>query len=184
MIRNFTLLIATFIICSSFNIHNSAVYIAHDATISFLSKASMEKIRGKTTEISGMVDIHKRTFAFTLPICSFQGFINPTQKRHFCERFVEGAKFPEAFFKGKIIEDIDLTVPGTYTVRGKGTLLLHGIEKERVIDAQVTVADGVVTIESKFPIPLEEHGIKVSKINTIVIAKIVNVEVKIKMIPS
>ena len=177
------LLILTGFICSSFNLHYSGVYLTHNGNVSFLSKAKFEKIRAKSEELRGTIDIHKRTFSFSMPISSFQGFFNATQKKHFCERFVEQPKFPETSFKGKIIEDIDLSVKGTYVVRGKGMLMLHGIEKERIIDAQVTVKDGQVSIESKFSIPLEDHGILVSRMNTLAIAKVVDVEVKISMIP-
>jgi hypothetical protein len=51
---------------------------------------------------------------------SFQGFNSPLQKEHFNENYVESDKFPEASFKGKIIEDQDLTVDGTYELRAKG----------------------------------------------------------------
>ena len=172
------------LVCSSFNLYNSTVFVTNNGVVSFLSKASLEKIKAQSNELKGTIDISKRTFSFTLPLTSFQGFFNSTQKKHFCEKFVEAPKFPDAVFKGKIIEDIDLSVPGIYTVRGKGILTLHGVEKERIIDAQVTVKEGQVSIESKFPIPLEDHNIKVSKTNTIVIAKIVNVDVKIVMIRS
>lgn len=131
--------------------------------------------------MKGTVDVQKHTFSFSLPSCSFQGFINASQKKHYCDKFVEGAKYPELGFKGKIIEDIDLTIPGTYKIRGKGMLSLHGIEKERIIDSQVTVKDGTISIDSKFAIPLEDHGIKISKMNSLAISKVVDVTVKITL---
>ena len=130
------------------------------------------------------MDIKKRSFEFKLPACSFEGFFNPTQKKHYCEKFVEGAQYPDMGFKGKIIEDVDLSVPGTHTVRGKGMFLLHGVEKERIIDVILTVKDGQIVADSKFPVPVEDHGIKVSKMNSLSMAKIINVVVKIVMKPS
>ena len=164
---------------SSFCPHNTNDFSIQSANVSFVSSANFETIKGASSEVKGSVDVSKRTFAFTLPACSFQGFINAQQKKHYCEKFVEGPKYPESSFKGKIIEDVNLTVPGTYTVRGKGMLLLHGLEKERIIDAKVTVKEGQISIDSNFTIPLEDHGIKVSKMNSLAIAKIVNVAVKI-----
>lgn len=96
---------------------------------------------------------------------------------------MEGDKYPDATYKGKIIEEVDLSVPGVYNVRGKGNMNLHGVEKELIIKAVVTVKDGQISIESKFTIPLEDHGMNISKTSTLVIAKVVDVEVKTTMIP-
>lgn len=184
MTRKILPLAALIIFCSSFNLHNSGVFIAKNSTISFFSKTGMQNIRAKSIDCKGSVDIHKRTFSFTIPMGSFQGFDNALQKRHFCEKFADCIKFPDSGFKGKIIEDINLSVPGTYTVRGKGILSIHGVDQERIIDTQVVVKDGEVTIDSKFPIALADHNIKITKMASTVIAKIVNVEVKISMTPS
>jgi hypothetical protein len=134
--------------------------------------------------MTGSMDIAKRTFEFKVPACSFEGFLNATQKKHYCEKFVEGPKFPESGFKGKIIEDVDLSVPGTYKVRGKGMFLLHGVEKERIIDVVLNVKNGEIDADSKFTIPVEDHGIKVSKMNSLSMAKVIDVAVKIVMKPS
>lgn len=165
--------------CSSFCPHSSNDFTIQSANVAFISSANFETIKGASTEVKGTVDIVKKTFSFTLPVCSFKGFINDSQKKHYCEKFVEGPKYPDTYFKGKIIEDVNLSVPGTYTVRGKGMLMLHGIEKERIIDAKITVKDGQILIDSNFTIPVEDHGIKVSKMNSLAIAKIVNVAVKV-----
>lgn len=174
----------TILACASFSPHISDIYTIQSSEISFVSTASFGKIKGVSAKMIGDLDIKKRTFSFTLPICSFEGFLNATQKKHYCEKFVEGPKFPDSGFKGKIIEDVDLSVPGTYSVRGKGMFLLHGVEKERIIDTQITVKAGEIILESKLKLPVEEHGIKVSKMNSLSMAKIIDVAVKIVMKPS
>ena len=148
----FPVLIVLF--CSSFAPHAPNEYAIQSGTVSFTSSANFETIKGSSTDVKGAVNTDKRIFSFTLPLSSFQGFVNATQKKHFNEKFVESPKYPESSFKGKIIEDVNLSVPGTYSVRGKGMLLLHGVEKERIIDAKVTVAAGQITIDSKFTIPV------------------------------
>ena len=173
----FPVLFALF--CTSFAPHAPNEYAIQSGTVSFTSSANFETIKGSSTDVKGTVDAAKRTFSFSIPLTSFQGFINPQQKKHFNEKFVESPKYPESFFKGKIIEDVNLAVPGTYSVRGKGMLSLHGVEKERIIDAKVTVSAGQIAIDSKFTIPVEDHGIKVSKMNSLAIAKVVNVAVKL-----
>lgn len=183
MSRFFLLLFIVFVF-TSFNRPFSNNFVTSDALVSFISKANLETITAKSKELKGTLDVQKRTFSISMPICSFEGFINALQKKHFCERYVEGAKFPDASFKGKIIEDIDLSVPGTYIFRSKGILTIHGIGKERIIDTIATVKNGQITISSKFVVLLEDHGIKISSMNSIVISKKVGLDVKITLIPS
>lgn len=184
MKRNFIFILVLALGWSSFSGPVSGVYKIQSSSVSFLSAASFGKIKGISDKLTGTMDVTKRTFEFIMPACSFEGFLNPTQKRHYCEKFVEGAKFPETGFKGKIIEDIDLMVPGTYKVRGKGMFLLHGVEKERIIDVLLVVKDGQIDGESKFAIPVEDHEIKVSKMNSLSMAKTVDVAIKFVMKPS
>lgn len=183
MIRKLLGALAILIVCSSFSPRTTGIYTIQSSTISFLSDASFGKIKGVSDKLVGSMDVAKRTFEFKLPVCSFEGFLNASQKKHYCDKFVEGAKYPETGFKGKIIEDVDLTIPGTYSVRGKGMFLLHGVEVERIIDTQIMVKGGQITVDSKLKIPVEEHGIKVSKMNSLSMAKIVSVDVKITLIP-
>ena len=178
------LFLAATLICFSFHRKNADDYVTQNASVSFVSSANFEKISAKSTSLTGTLDIHKRTFSFTVPICSFDGFLNGSQKKHYCNNYVEGEKFPNSTFKGKVIEEFDLSVPGTYNVRCKGLLLLHGIEKEIIINTVVVVKDGNISATSKFAIVLEDHGMKISRVNTLVISKTVDVEVKLTLIPS
>lgn len=181
MIKNLLLPFIVSFVCVSFYTPSPDVYTIQNSSISFISAASFGKIKGTSEKMTGSIDIAKRTFEFKVPACSFEGFLNPTQKKHYCEKFVEGAKFPDSGFKGKIIEDIDFSVPGTYKVRGKGMFLLHGMEKERIIDILLNVKNGEIDADSKFTIPVEDHGIKVSKMNSLSMAKTIDVTVKIVM---
>src|ERR1043165_8743752 len=95
--------------------------------VRFHSDAPQELIRAASEELKGVIDVRKRTFAFRIPITSFQGFNSPLQREHFNENYMESVRFPEAAFLGKIIEDVDLTKNGAYLVRAKGRLLVHGL---------------------------------------------------------
>lgn len=169
--------------CFSFGKKKDGVFVTKDTVVSFLSNANFENISAKSTSMSGTLDIHKRTFNFTVPICGFEGFKNATQKKHYCANYVEGAKFPISTFKGKIIEEFDMSVAGTYTVRCKGNLSLHGIEKELIITTAVVVKEGQITATAKFPIVLADFGMKISGMNKLMIAKTVDVDVKFNLVP-
>ena len=182
VIKNFIKLLAI-LICFSFGKRSAGVFTAQNAMVSFVSKANFEKISAKSVSLKGTLDIHKRTFSFTIPICSFDGFLNGSQKKHYCNNYVEGDKFPNSTFKGKIIEEFDMSVAGTYTVRCKGNLTIHGVEKEEIITTSVIVKEGSINVSSKFSILLANYGMKISGMNTLVISKDVDVEVKFNMVP-
>jgi hypothetical protein len=74
---------------------------------------------------------------------------------------METSVFPEAAFLGKIIEDADLSKEGTYVVRAKGKLRIHGIEQERIIRSVVTNRNGKLVIKSDFTVLLADHDIKI-----------------------
>ena len=74
---------------------------------------------------------------------------------------MESETFPKAVFTGKIIEQVDLTKDGTYDVRAKGDLDIHGIKQTRIIKAQVIVRSGVAKVLSSFTVPLADHNISV-----------------------
>ena len=63
------------------------------------------------------MDVVKRQFAFSVKMNSFMGFNSPLQREHFNENYVESDVFPDAVFVGKIIEEVDLTLDGTYEIR-------------------------------------------------------------------
>ncbi len=91
---------------------------------------------------------------------------------------MESDKFPVATFKGKIIEDVDLSKPTEITIRAKGKLTIHGIEQERIIKSKISVQGNVVSILSVFSVPLKDHKIKVPRVVQEKIANEVLVQVK------
>lgn len=97
-------------------------------------------------------------------IAGFQGFNNPLQKEHFNESYMESSLFPEAIYIGRIIEDVDLTRDGTYYVRAKGKMKIHGIEREKIVKAKIIVKDKTLFVTGNFVVPLIEHNIKVPRV--------------------
>ena len=156
-------------------------YDLKQGTVSFVSDAPLELIAATSKMLKGIIDPVNRTFAFTLDIASFQGFNSPLQRVHFNENYMERGDYPVATFAGKFIEDVDLSVDGTYDVRVKGKLNIHGVEKERIIKATMQKTDTTLLIQSQFTVLLEDHDIRIPKVVLQKIAKIVNVEVSASM---
>jgi hypothetical protein len=175
----FLLLAATAVFGQKQNANN---YRCQDGSIQFSSAAPLEKIEARSSELKGIIDPSKMTFAWVVKINSFEGFNNPLQKEHFRENYMESGKFPTAVFQGKIIEDIDLSKNQKTTIRAKGKLTIHGVEKERIIKVAVEVQDKAITVKSAFTIPLEDHDINIPKIVNQKIAEEVEVKISAKLV--
>jgi len=148
-----------------------------NGTIAFTSNAPLEVIKARSVGLSGAINPATRTFAFKVGIISFQGFNSKLQRDHFNENYMETTKYPEASFSGKIIEDVSLTNAGTYKVRAKGVLKIHGVEQERIISATVVSTGSALTVTSNFDLKLVEHKIQIPKIITQKIAEVIKVSI-------
>ena len=86
-------------------------------------------------------------------------------------------------FKGKIIEDQDLTVDGTYELRAKGELTIHGVSQERIIKSDVTVHNKIITLKSSFSVLLSDHNIPIPKVVYQKLANEIKVDIKATLEP-
>lgn len=158
-------------------------YRAEQGDIYFKSDAPLELIEARSASMRAIIDAGQRTFAFTVPISSFKGFNSRLQRVHFNENYMESNLYPAATFSGKIIEQVDFAKPGTYIVRAKGKLNVHGVEQERIIKSELTVSDAAITVRSAFTVLLDEHDITIPKIVYQKIAEEIEVEVEAVFTP-
>ena len=140
------------------------VFLAGKSKVSFQSDAPMELIKATSNKLQGAIDAGKRTFAFSIPADSFKGFNSPLQQEHFYENYMEAKSYPVSTFSGKIIEQVDLLKNGSYSVRAKGKLNIHGVEQERIIKVQLRIQDGTIFAETIFTILLQDHNITIPKV--------------------
>lgn len=172
----------SFLVMSFVFVPTGSVFISSTGIVKFISNAPLETITAESKKMSGVLDAEKRTFAFSLPIPSFEGFNSPLQKEHFNENYLESDKIPKAFFKGKIIEEVNIDLPGTYTVRVKGLMQIHDIEKETIIKAKIiSSTGGKITITSSFSVLLKDFNINIPTIVNQKIAPEILVDVKTDM---
>lgn len=170
------LLIILFVV--GLNRMQAQICVCKDGTIKFTSEAPLELIKAQSSKTNGVLDCPNKTVAFSVDIDSFEGFNSALQKEHFRENYMETDKFPKAFFKGKIIEDIDFTKAGTYQVRAKGIFTIHGTDKEKIVKVKLTVKNKEIDVDTNFEIPLDDHNIKIPKVVNQKIASVILVEVK------
>jgi hypothetical protein len=153
-------------------------FTSNTGKIKFTSDAPLELIKAESGQTMCVISGADKKFAFKVKINSFEGFNDPLQKEHFRENYMESEKYPFATFSGKIIEDVDLSKSGTYNVRAKGMMNIHGVEKEKIVKARIIVKENSCEIDSAFDIPLADHNIKVPKVVNQKIASVIFVDCK------
>jgi len=141
------------------------------------SEAPLELIKAQSNAMRGLIDPTSKSFAFSVRVNSFEGFNSEIQQIHFMENYLEQKKYPQATFKGKFIEDIPFDTPGTYSVRAKGAMDIHGIVKERIIRGTLTIHNGSARIQAHFLVPVTDHGITIPKIVMQKIAEEIDVNI-------
>ncbi len=146
--------------------------------VEFTSNAALELINASAEKVQGLLDPTTNNFAFIVNTRSFTGFNSGLQQQHFNEKYMETDKFYEATFTGAIIDPVEYKNNGTYKVRAKGNLVIHGKKQSRIIPGTVTVNNGVVTIEANFSVPLADHDITIPKIVSQKIATEILVKLK------
>lgn len=132
--------------------------------VEFSSDAPLELIKASSNQLQGILDVSKNIFAFKISIATFAGFNNPLQREHFNENYMETEIFPEATYTGKIIESIDYSKKGIYSIRTKGKLTIHGIAQERIIRATVNITEDKIIVQSNFTVMLADYEIKIPRI--------------------
>jgi len=160
------------------------IYICRNGSLSFISDAPLELIKASNDKLSGALNVNDRSFSFQVPTKAFEGFNSSLQKVHFNEDYMETELFPNSTFKGKIIEEVDLTVPGEYKIRAKGKLNIHGIEIDRIVRCDLSVTDDKINVNAAFTVFIADHNISIPSILNQKIAKEINVDVKFTLIPS
>ncbi|MEO8771021.1 MAG: YceI family protein [Ferruginibacter sp.] len=182
MFKPYIIFCFLFLLFQSYRFPATAVYNTNNGSISFHSDAPLELITANSKEMRGKLDVDKKTFAFIVKITSFKGFNNPLQMEHFNENYLESDQYPNASFSGKIIEDIDFSKEGNYTLRAKGNLQIHGITQERIIKADIVVKQGTISINSNFTVLLADHNIAIPKVVHEKLASEIKIEVKADLI--
>jgi YceI-like domain len=156
------LLLLSFFFCSVGKVvSQNIIFIADKTKVSFFSEARLENIEATSaTGSTAAINAINRDVAFKISILSFR-FKNSLMEEHFNENYMDSDKFPYAIFKGKILEEVDLTKEGRYTVTVEGTLDVHGIAKPRQFTGVIENKGGRLFLDSEFLLPVADHQIDI-----------------------
>jgi len=154
------------------------LYKAVDGEISFFSETPMENIDAVNKEVKALINIKTGEVAFIATNVGFH-FEKPLMEEHFNENYMESDKYKVSVFKGKIVGQIDFTKDGKYNVNVKGSLNIHGVEKEREITGVITVVNGKLNVTTRFIVKVKDHKIKIPRLVIKNIAETVKVAVNL-----
>lgn len=143
---------------------NTDRYFMVNSKITFVSKASLETIEAASTAMKGVLDVKRKSFAFSVNSASFEGFNSALQKDHFNENYIESERYPQCTFTGKLIDEVDFRTDGKYVVRAKGMLTIKGVPHEQIIKAIVVVNGSDLSMTAGFTISLTDHEIRIPRI--------------------
>ena len=176
------LLLPAFILIFNFSSAQNKLYSSNKSEFSFFSKTPLEDIDAKNTRASSIINLSNRELVVRIPVSQFQ-FKNKLMQQHFNENYMESEKFPNATFKGRINEEIDLSKAGTYSVSASGMLNIHGIDQNRNLVGKLTVSENSLLLETKFEVLLVDHKIDIPKLVFKKIAEKINVSASINYVP-
>jgi polyisoprenoid-binding protein YceI len=183
MVKGIQILFSAALVMAATAAVPAVVYKVTAGSISFRSDAPLELIKASSNELAGLFEAGTKKFAFRIRVNSFKGFNADLQKEHFNENYMESDKFPYASFEGKIIEDVDYSKPGTYNIRAKGNLAIHGVVQERIIKVDLIVKEKSVLAKSNFTVQLTDHNITIPKVVHEKLASEIKVEIRAELMP-
>ncbi len=140
---------------------NAQNFSTNTGNVKFLSKTKMETIESRNNQIT-MILNSKGNVQIVVPINSFE-FEKELMSTHFREDYLETSKFPNAIFKGAIVnmKGVNLNKPGTYKVQVKGNFNLHGVFKSETINGVTTVTKDVIKVAADFNVKCSDYGITI-----------------------
>lgn len=142
----------------------SQVYFTKNGKVRFDATApsSPEKIEGSTKTATTVLDTKTGQLQFSILMKSFS-FERALMEEHFNENYVESDKFPKAEFKGAVVDNstVDYGKDGTYAVKVKGKLSIHGVSHDVETPGQLVVKAGKITATANFSVQLSDYKISI-----------------------
>lgn len=146
-------------------------------SIDFLSKSPLEDIEAinKNPIIAYKPETGDMQFAVVMKQFKFKSAL---MEEHFNENYMESEKYPQAVFKGKVAEKVDLSKDGENKVTVTGQMTMHGVTKEMTATGTITKKGEDILLFSTFKVKVADYNIKVPSLYVKNIAEVVDVTVK------
>lgn len=179
------LMFALFLLTITASATAQGKYYSKNAAVDFSASTPLEDIEAKSSSGVVILDAETGRIESSVLVKSFQ-FARALMQEHFNENYLESSKYPKATFKGEItnLSAVNFKKDGTYKVKVKGTMDMHGVQKEMTTDGTLTIAGGKVTkASSEFIVTVADYEIKIPSVVADKIAKEVKVNVSSELQP-
>jgi polyisoprenoid-binding protein YceI len=151
------------------------IWVSKNVTSSFFSSTPVEDIDASSKDGASAINTKTNDIIFKISNTSYQ-FKKKLMQEHFNENYMESDKYPTSDFKGKIVEQIDFSKPGTYPITVKGNLQIHGVTKEYLAKGSLVITGNEAKATSAFNVKLADHNIKIPTIVFKQIAEIIQIK--------
>ena len=103
-------------------------------------------------------------------------------QQHFNESYLESHIYPLSIFKGTI-DNQSSSSNKMQSISNEGVILIHGIERNIIIETDLVLKNDEIVFSSQFLIRLKDFDIKVPKMFVDNIAEVIEVSVKGTLVP-
>jgi polyisoprenoid-binding protein YceI len=145
------------------------------STVHFYSDAPLEDIEATNPDGKSALDISSGQIVFSIPVKSFS-FEKSLMQEHFNENYLESDKYPEATFKGELL-NVDPEIKEWQKAKASGIMDIHGVTQNIMVEGKIQINENMVEIKAEFPITLKDYKIKIPKVVFYNIAEVVDVTV-------
>ncbi|HJS53195.1 MAG TPA: YceI family protein [Chitinophagaceae bacterium] len=139
-------------------------YFTKNGKINFdaTSPGSPERVEAVNKTVTCVIDTKTGNMQFAALMKGFE-FERALMQEHFNENYVESDKFPKAEFKGLMADKdaVNYSKDGTYTVKVKGKLTIHGETKDVETDGKFVVQNGRINALADFNIILSDYRVSI-----------------------
>lgn len=161
--------------------------------VRFTSRASIEEFQGVSDRIDGYVLLNGPTLSGTTGGDSTEVYLEVDlasldtgiglRNRHMRDNYLEVRKYPFATYRARIARAE--AGPGqTYRVSARGTLSIHGVDRERELTCRVEPRGSGYRAQCAFEVLLSDHDIDIPKIMFLKLANEIRLELDFTVAPA
>jgi polyisoprenoid-binding protein YceI len=157
-------------------------YITKNGYIKFYSETPIETIEAHNRQVNSALDISTGDFVFKVLMKSFS-FEKALMQEHFNENYVESDTYPNATFKGKVVNigDLEFKPGNELDVVIEGDLTIHGITRTIKENGILQVEKDKISGNSVFIVKPADFDIKIPTAVVNNIAEEIEVTVQVEL---
>jgi len=178
------LLLLSFFLLPVVKVAAQIKYFTKAGKITFYSKAPLEDIEAVNNKVTCVWDVNTGQIELAVLMKGFE-FERALMEEHFNENYIESDKFPRAEFKGSIEgnDKVNYAKDGSYPVKVKGKLTIHGETKDVETDGKLTIQGGKINAVADFSVLLADYKISIPGLVADKVSKIAKISVTCALEP-